>query len=69
MDYNTLLENYNKLQGKYNEEHANLLNYQRIIKEREKNYIKSNRIKDEKIKDLERKLAAYESKQVCMFEG
>ncbi len=66
-NYDKLLENFNKLQGKYNEEHANNLNYQTIIKEREKNYLKSNREKDKRIKELEEKLSAYESKQIDIF--
>lgn len=46
-EYDDLLEKYNKLLGKYNEEHANNLNYKRMLSEREKNYLKSNKFKDE----------------------
>lgn len=69
MSYDELLEKYNKLLGKYNEEHANVLNYQSILKEREKNYLRTNKIKDRKIRELESKASAYESKQIDIFGG
>lgn len=68
-NYDKLQENYNKLLGKYNEEHSNVLNYQQMLTEREKNYLKTNKEKDKKIKELEKELSAYKSKQIDIFEG
>lgn len=68
-NYDKLQENFNKLLGKYNEEHSNVLNYQQMLTEREKNYLKTNKEKDKKIKELEEELSAYKSKQIDIFEG
>lgn len=67
-NYDKLQENYNKLLGKYNEEHSNALNYQQMLTEREKNHLKTNKEKDKKIKELEEELSAYKSKQIDIFE-
>lgn len=66
-NYDKLQENFNKLMGKYNEEHANVLNLRYKYEMQEKNHKLSDKEKDKKIEKLEKKLSAYESKQVDIF--
>lgn len=68
-DYNVLLEKYNKLLGKYNEEHSNLINYRIMLKEREKNFLITNKEKNQKLKELEEEISKLKSNQIDIFGG
>lgn len=61
-DYDTLLEKYNKLLGKYNEEHSNNVNFRKMLIERENNYLKLNKEKNQKIKELEEEMSTLKNK-------